>query len=73
MTKSNPKYYSYEKLWKRYRISKKINGKQISYGTYSTEKEAQQVVKELIKKDWDKKELPLILERLGIKSKIKKE
>lgn len=71
MTRSNPKYYNYDKVWGRYRIVKTINRKRVSFGTYETEKEAQKVVSELIKKNWDKKELPLILKRLKIKSKIK--
>ena len=68
---SSPRYYNYDKTWKRYRVTRTINGKRISYGTYATEKEAQEVVCELNKIGWDKKELPLILGRLGIESKIK--
>lgn len=69
--KSDPKYYNYDKIWGRYRISKNIKGKRVSFGTYATEKEAKVVVSELIEKNWDRNELPSILRRLGIKSKIK--
>lgn len=63
----NPKYYNYDKIWKRYRISKTINKKRVSYGTYETEEEAQMVVAELKKVDWDKSQLTDIKKRLGIK------
>ena len=43
MTRSNPKYYNYDKVWGRYRIVKTINRKRVSFGTYETEKEAQKV------------------------------
>jgi len=65
------KNYYYDRIWKRYRVAKTIKGKKISYGTYATEKEAQKVVSELKKVDWNKRKLPEILEKLGIKSKIK--
>ena len=65
------KNYYYDRIWKRYRVAKTIKGKTISYGTYATEKEAQKVVSELKKVDWNKRKLPEILEKLGIKSKIK--
>lgn len=68
-----PKYYHYDKLWKRYRVIKNIDKKNISYGTYATEKEAQKVVSYLIECNWDKTQLPGILKKLGITSKIKKE
>ena len=62
------KYYSYDKIWKRYRIARKINGKRYSYGTYKTEVEAQQVVAELEKVDWDRTRLQEIKDKLGIES-----
>ena len=65
------KNYNYDRIWKRYRVAKTIKGKKISYGTYSTEEEAQKVVSELRKEDWTKHKLPGILKELGIKSKIK--
>lgn len=61
-----PKYYSYDKIWGRYRISKRINGKRVSYGTYASEEEAQQVVAELDKVDWDRTQLQSIRDKLGI-------
>ncbi|WP_405285915.1 hypothetical protein [Methanobrevibacter sp.] len=63
-----PKYYSYDKIWNRYRIARKINGKRVSYGTYASEEEAQQVVLELEKVDWDRTQLQSIRDNLGIKS-----
>ena len=71
MTRSNPKNYNYDRIWKRYRVTKTFEGKKISYGTYATEEEAQKVVSELRKTDWNKKQLPLILEKLGLKPKNK--
>ena len=62
------KYYSYDKIWKRYRIARKIKGKRYSYGTYKTEEEAQQVVAELEKVDWDRTRLQEIRDKLGIES-----
>lgn len=62
------KYYSYDNIWKRYRISRRINGKRISYGTYATEEEAAAVVSELEKVDWDRTQLQNIRDKLGIKS-----
>ena len=61
-------YYYYDKVMDRYRIKKKIDGKYISYGTYSNEKEAELVVDELIRVDWDKKELQNIRDKVGVKS-----
>ena len=40
----------------------------MSYGTYATEEEAQLVVEELKKVDWDRNQLPNIRDKLGIKS-----
>ena len=48
------KNYYYDKIWKRYRVRKHINGKQVSYGSYPTEEIAQAIVAELILNDWDK-------------------
>ena len=66
------KYYHYDKIWKRYRVMRRINGKRVSYGTYATEKEAEKVVQKLTEANWDRTKLPYILEDLGIKSKIKR-
>lgn len=63
-----PKYYSYDNIWKRYRVAKTINGKRLSFGTYATEEEAQLVVEELKKHDWDREKLQSIRESLGIPS-----
>lgn len=63
-----PKYYNYDKILKRYRVSRTINRKRISYGTYKTEKEAQLVVQELEKHDWDREKLYSIRESLGIQN-----
>lgn len=62
------KYYSYDKIWKRYRVARRINGKRYSYGTYATEEEAQAVVEELKKVDWDRAQLQEIRDRLCIQS-----
>lgn len=62
------KYYTYDKIWKRYRVAKTFHGKKISYGTYTTEEEAQLVVEELKKVDWDRNQLPRIRDHLGIQS-----
>ena len=61
------KNYYYDKLWKRYRVTKTVNGKKTSYGTYATEEEAEAVVRELKKCSWDKKQLLRIKNELGIK------
>lgn len=58
------KHYYYDKIWKRYRITKRINGKRINYGSYPSEKEAQSIVNELIKNDWDKSKLSEIKEKV---------
>ena len=63
-----PKYYHYDKIWKRYRVKKSINGKRVSFGTYATEEEAQAIVEELKKHDWDREKLMSIRESLGIQS-----
>lgn len=68
-----PKYYHYVKMWGRYRIQRTVHGKKVSFGTYATEEDASKVVSELIKADWDKKQLPQILYKLNIESKIKGE
>jgi len=62
------KYYSYDKIWKRYRVARTIKGKKISYGTYATEEEAQLVVAELEKANWNRDCLQEIRDRLGIQS-----
>lgn len=48
---------------KKYRVQRKIDGKSITYGSYETRKIANKIVKELIRVDWDKKELPRIQEK----------
>lgn len=48
----------YYKRNNKYVISKLINGKQQTYGTYDTESEAKAMVKILWKYDWDKDKLP---------------
>ena len=59
------KHYYYDKIWKKYIIRKRINGKRINYGSYPTEQEAKLIVSELIKNNWDKTKLP------EIKAKVK--
>ncbi|MBQ6219956.1 MAG: hypothetical protein IJH63_00695 [Methanobrevibacter sp.] len=60
------KYISYDKIWGNYRIRRKINGKVVSFGTYKQLEDAEKVVQELEKCNWDKKELMRIKEDLGI-------
>lgn len=63
------KNYSYrDGAWN---ISKIINGKSLFYGRYKTENDAQKVVIELRKCDWDKNQLPKILKELGIEKGVK--
>lgn len=62
------KNYYYDRIWKRYRVAKTVKGRKMSYGTYATEEEAQLVVEELKKVDWDHNQLPNIRDKLGIKS-----
>ncbi|WP_406534546.1 hypothetical protein [Methanobrevibacter sp.] len=62
------KNYYYDRIWKRYRVAKTVKGRKMSYGTYATEEEAQLVVEELKKVDWDRNQLPNIRDKLGIKS-----
>ncbi len=62
------KNYYYDRIWKRYRVTKTVKGRKMSYGTYATEEEAQLVVEELKKVDWDRNQLPNIRDKLGIKS-----
>lgn len=49
-----PKYYSKTSIG-NYHVYKTIRGKLYSFGTYSSEKEAQHAVTELKKHNWDKK------------------
>ncbi len=62
------KFYYYDKIMKRYRVQKRQGPRCTSYGTYGSEEEAQLVVEELEKVDWDKKELQNIKDKLNIKS-----
>ena len=62
------KNYYYDRIWKRYCVAKTVKGRKMSYGTYATEEEAQLVVEELKKVDWDRNQLPNIRDKLGIKS-----
>ena len=62
------KNYYYDRIWKRYRVTKTVKGRKMSYGTYATEEEAQLVVEELKKVDWGRNQLPNIRDKLGIKS-----
>ena len=54
-------------LSEHYGVSKMINGKHITYGTYSTKEEAELVRDELIKVEWDMDQLPMILKQLNIR------
>jgi hypothetical protein len=50
-----------------YFISKRIDKKNVFFGTYKTKKEAEIVREELHNCNWDKEKLPAILEKTGIK------
>lgn len=60
------KYVYFDKFWKRYRIRRRINGKTVDFGTYEKLEDAENVILELEKCDWDKKQLMTIKESLGI-------
>lgn len=47
------RYYYWDKHTQSWRVYKFINGKQLGFGGYRTEKEAQARVKELKKNNWD--------------------
>ena len=68
VNKLDKRYCSYDKVWGRYRIRKKDNGKAVSYGTYATIEEAMMVRDKLVECDWDKKQLQKIKDELNIKS-----
>lgn len=55
----NPKYYN--KAWNgKYNVRKTIGKNNVSYGYYDTPEIAEAVVRELIKVNWNKKELARI-------------
>lgn len=51
------KHYHYDKQRKKFRVRKVINGKYVCFGYYETEEEAQKMVEELKKVNWDKSKL----------------
>jgi len=53
--RDNIKNYRYNKCTKRWDVSKRIDGKQIYFGGYATEEEAQKMVEQLKKNNWQKK------------------
>lgn len=55
--KKEPKYYSYDKKGKNFRVLKSINKKQMNFGAYDTEEEAKLIVEELKKVNWDIRQL----------------
>lgn len=59
-----PKYI--RKINKKYSIVKTINGKQHYYGTYNTLEDATLIRDNLIKFNWDKDYLKLILRQTGV-------
>lgn len=58
------KNYTYSTIKNAFIVKKSINGKEIYYGSYKKEKDAQQIVDELKKANWDKNELPRIKEEV---------
>jgi len=72
--KSNSRYRVFDEWsqiqptkWNSFRVYKYIYGHRIEFGTYHTHEDAILVRDELIKCDWDKSQLPGILERIGVK------
>lgn len=61
------KYIHYDKIWNRYRIQKVLYGRRVSYGSYDTLEDAVKVRDELIKCNWDKKQLNKIREETGVR------
>lgn len=47
------KHYCFNRLSKRYRVQRVINGEYYHFGVYATEKEAQERVEELHRNRWD--------------------
>ena len=69
--KFQPKYYSYDRGQRKYQVSKRYyhDGEYYDvhyYGSYANEKDAQKIVAELKKVNWDITKLKEIQERLGI-------
>ena len=64
----NPKKCIYQHYNGKYVLQKTINGKEIYYGIYDSLETAEQVKALLIKFDWDKDYLPLILKQLGVEN-----
>ena len=52
-SKRIPKYYRYDKAWKKYVVARSLKGKHRYYGAYDTEKEAKDRVEYLKKHNWD--------------------
>ena len=66
-----PKYYTYKKRVGKFQVSKRYyhNGEYYNvnyYGFYRNERDAQKIVEELKKVNWDKSKLGEIQKRLGI-------
>ena len=53
----NPRWISYIKYHKRWRVSRVIHNVKTYYGSYKTEEEAEAVVEFLNENDWDKNKL----------------
>lgn len=68
--KYKPKYYTYDRRTRKYRVSKRyyVDGKYhiTHYGGYRKETDAQKIVEELKKVGWDKSKLNEIKQRLNI-------
>lgn len=67
--KKECKQYTFNKRLGKYQVYKKQNGKRVHFGVYNTVEDAEAVVKELEKADWDKNQLDSIIEKLGIESR----
>lgn len=65
-SRKNGKFYYYNKQAKKYFVVKSINKKKIWFGAYKREEDAKSVVEKLKECDWDKSQMPKILEELGI-------
>jgi len=50
----------------RYYIKKQVGGKSVWYGSYKNKKTAEKIVKELQKCNWNKEQLQLIKEKIGV-------
>lgn len=67
-----PKYYTYNKIMDKYQIKKRFGSEWKYFGYYPSETEAQRMVEELEKANWDIEKLPYGFRKV-ILIKLKKE